>query len=103
MTGFQPAVWFLLAVAVVAANLPFVLTRLFGFGFVKTGFPGFAWRLLELAVLYLLVTGLGLALESRQGDIYPQTWQFYWINGLLLVVFAFPGFVYRYFWKHASA
>lgn len=101
MTGFQPAIWFLIAVAVIAANLPFAFTRLFGFGPLKTGFPGFAWRLLELAVLYCLVLGLGLALESRQGDIYPQGWQFYWVNGLLFLVFAYPGFVYRYLWKRA--
>lgn len=98
--GNQPAIWFLLGVGVIGANLPFVFTRLFGFGFLKRGFPGFFWRLLELAAVYLIFTGIGLGLESRQGDIYPQAWPFWWANGLLLVVFAFPGFVFRYLWKH---
>jgi len=99
MTGFQPAIWFLIVAALVAANLPFALRRLFGFGLVKTGFAGFWWRLLELAVMYFAVGGLALALEGRQGDIYPQKWEFYAITAFLFVVFAYPGFVYRYLWK----
>ena len=101
MTGFQPAIWFLLVVAVVAANLPFAFGRVFVIGREKKGFSGFWWRLLEMLVLYLLVGALGLALEARQGDIYPQGWQFYAISAFLFVVFAYPGFVYRYLWKRS--
>ena len=101
MTGFQPAIWFLLLVALVAANLPFALRRRFAIGPEKAGFSGFWWRLLELVLMYFVVGGLALGLESRQGDIYPQGWEFYAITAFLFVVFAYPGFVYRYLWKRS--
>jgi hypothetical protein len=101
MSGFQPEVWFLVVTAFLAANLPFLLRRRFGFGPEKKGFAGFWWRLLELAILYFAVGGMALALEARQGAIYPQGWEFYAITAFLFVVFAYPGFVYRYLWKRA--
>jgi len=101
VTGFQPAIWFLLVVALLAANLPFLLRRRFAFGPEKQGFAGFWWRLLELLVMYFIVGGLALALESRQGQIYPQGWEFYAITVFLFIVFAYPGFVYRYLWKRS--
>jgi Protein of unknown function (DUF2818) len=97
--GFQPAIWFLLGVALVAANLPFVVERIAFFKPDPGGFAGFLWRFLELIVLYFAVGGLALALEARQGQIYPQGWEFYAITAFLFVVFAYPGFVYRYLWK----
>jgi hypothetical protein len=100
VSGYQPAVWFLLAVAVVAANLPFVIRPIAFWLPDPGGFIGFLCRFGELIVLYFAVGGLALALEARQGDIYPQGWEFYAITGFLFVVFAYPGFVYRYLWKH---
>jgi hypothetical protein len=38
-------------------------------------------------------------LESRIGDAFPQTWEFYAITGCMFVVLAFPGFVLRYLRK----
>jgi hypothetical protein len=59
----------------------------------------FVVRLLELFVLYFVVGGLALMLESRIGNVFAQTWEFYAITGCMFVVLAFPGFVLRYLRK----
>ena len=53
-----------------------------------------------MLVFYLLVGGVGLLLENQVGQIVPQGWEFYAITGTLFLTFAFPGFVYRYLFKH---
>jgi Protein of unknown function (DUF2818) len=93
------AAWVLVLLAFGAANLPFVNERLMAV--VKLNKPKTIWlRLLELLLCYFLVGGLGLALEQRLGQIAPQKWEFYAITGALFVTFAFPGFVFRYLFKH---
>lgn len=89
----------LLLVALIAANLPFLLERIFFVVKPKSGGKNFAWRLLELVVMYFIVGGIGLLLENKIGDIHPQKWEFYAITASLFVVFAYPGFVYRYLWR----
>jgi len=90
----------LLALAVVAANLPFLIERRFlAFPSRAGGAKPFGWRLLELTVLYLLLGGFARALESRLGQVYPQSWEFYAVTACLFVVLAYPGFVWRYLWK----
>ena len=88
----------LLVIALIAANLPFLLERLF---FVKKLEAGkhLGWRLLELVVLYFVVGGIGLLLEKKGGDIHSQNWEFYAVTASLVLVFAFPGFIYRYLWR----
>lgn len=104
MSGFfqvsqTVSVWFVVALALVAANLPFVSHRLMGV--VALSSPkNLAMRLAELVVCYLLVGAIGLLLEQRAGQIAPQDWEFYAITAALFVTFAFPGFVYRYLFKH---
>jgi hypothetical protein len=85
----------LVLLALLAANLPFVNHRLLVLG-PRRQPKALAWRLLELVLLYLLVGGIGLALERHAGQIAPQGWAFYAITGTLFVTLAFPGFVYRY-------
>lgn len=93
------AVWFVVLFALSAANLPFISHRLFGV--VVTRVPKtLAMRVGELVAFYFLAGGLALLLENRAGQIAPQTWEFYAITGTLFVTFAFPGFVYRYLFKH---
>ncbi|MBX3611018.1 MAG: DUF2818 family protein [Hydrogenophaga sp.] len=92
------SVWLVLGAALIAANLPFVNER--WFALVRLGERKSLWaRLLELLLLYLLVGGLGLALEQRAGQIYPQGWEFYATTLALFATLAFPGFVYRYLYK----
>jgi hypothetical protein len=90
------SIWLVILVAFVAANLPFVLDRaVLGVWQRPTSKP-LVVRLAELAVFYLLVGALGLALEQRLGRIAPQGWEFYAITATLFVTLAFPGFVWRY-------
>lgn len=99
MSALQPAIYVLLLVALVAANLPFLLEGRFLVMKVGVRRKGFGWRLLELTILYFVVGAISLALESRQGRIYAQTWEFYAITYCLFLVFAYPGFVYCYLWR----
>jgi len=93
------SVWFVIALALVTANLPFFTARVFGVVALRQP-KTLALRLLELVVLYFLVGGVGLLLEQRAGQIAPQGWEFYAITGALFATLAFPGFVWRYLFKH---
>lgn len=95
------AVWLVLTVALVAANLPFVSQRLMVV--VRPRSPkSLGLRLAELLVFYILVGGVALALENRAGQIATQGWEFYAITLATFVTLSFPGFVYRYLVKHAG-
>lgn len=96
------AVWLVLLLALVAANLPFISQRLMAI--VVLGSPkGLGLRLAELLTFYLLIGGFGLVLEWRAGQIAPQGWEFYAISLALFVTLSFPGFVYRYLLKHQAS
>lgn len=92
-------IWFVICVALLAANMPFVVQRfllLFQLKQPKT----LGIRLLELIIFYFIAGGLGLMLEKHAGQISPQGWEFYAITGAAFITLAFPGFVYRYLLKH---
>jgi Na+(H+)/acetate symporter ActP len=89
------AVWLVLLVAVVAANLPFVNERRFIVG-PRSAPKSLGFRVLELVLLYLLTLGLGFAIEARIGQRQPQGWEFYAAFGCFFVTLAFPGFIWRY-------
>lgn len=93
----------LLVLAFVAANLPFLVERIFFVIRPKVGSKNFAWRLLELVVLFFVIGGIARLLEGKLGDIQHQNWEFYAVNAALFVVFAYPGFVYRYLWRRRGA
>lgn len=95
------AVWLVVVVALVAANLPFVNERLFVVG-PRRAPKSFWWRLLELLVLWGLTLGLGFALEAREGQRQAQGWEFYAAALFLFVTLAFPGFVWRYLRRHQT-
>lgn len=99
MNAVQPAVYILLAFALLAANAPFVFERRMFILKATTTRKSFWWRLLELTLLYFVVGAIALGIESRQGQIYPQTWEFYAITYCLFLVFAYPGFVFCYLWR----
>jgi hypothetical protein len=95
------SVWLVVLLALLLANLPFISNRLFAVLALKTP-KSLALRLVELFVGYLLTGGFGLYLEQRGGQIAPQGWEFYAITGALFVTLAFPGFTYRYLFKHRT-
>lgn len=101
------ASWLVIAVALALANLPFLNESVFGFLPLKPArnkahAKYFVVRLLELFVLYFVVGGLAYLLESRIGNVFTQTWEFYAITACTFVVLAFPGFVLRYLRKRRS-
>lgn len=89
------AVWLVLAVAVVAANLPYFNERLLLVG-PRRAPKAVWWRLLELLLMAVLVFALGSALEARIGQRQPQGWEFYAAGACLFITLGFPGFVWRY-------
>lgn len=93
----------LLILAFIAANLPFLVERILFIFKPKAGSKNFGWRLLELTLMYFAVGGIALLMESKLGDIHQQNWEFYAVNASLFVVFAYPGFVYRYLWRRRGA
>lgn len=87
----------LLLLALLFANLPFLTTRLFGA--VRLTRKHFGHHLIELAAGFLFTGLIAYILEQRAGTVHPQGWAFYAIVVCLYLVFAFPAFVWRYFWN----
>ncbi|MCK9509192.1 MAG: DUF2818 family protein [Pigmentiphaga sp.] len=97
------AIYILIALALVSANLPFFTERLFAvipLKQVQQGGKKSIWlRLFELIVLYFVIGAVGRAFEAALGAVYPQGWEFYAITFTLFAVLAFPGYVWRYLMK----
>jgi len=89
------AVWLVLGVAVVAANLPYFSERLLLVGPRRAPKPT-GWRLLELLLMAVLTFGIGSLLEARIGQRHAQGWEFYAAAACLFITLGFPGFVWRY-------
>jgi Protein of unknown function (DUF2818) len=93
--------WFVLGLALMAANLPFASTRVMGV-LQRPSPKSLGLRLLELVVLYFLVGGIALMLEKQAGQIAAQGWEFYAITATLFLTLGFPGFVYRYLLRRSA-
>lgn len=97
--------WLVIVLAALAANLPFLNERLFGFLPIpvnKDGRKSIWWRLLELTVLYFIVGAIAYLLESRAGNVFAQQWEFYAVTVFVFLVLAYPGYVYRYLRKRRA-
>ena len=100
------ASWLVIALAVAAANLPFLTEKVFGLIPLKQREPGVErnkhafMRVFELLVLYFVVGACAYLLESRIGNVFTQVKEFYMITVPLFVTLSFPGFVWRYLRKH---
>lgn len=86
-----------LLITFVLANLPWLSER--NFLFFKPGkdeksgwFRWFEW------VVFCLLAGLmGFGLEKKMmGTVADQDWEFYVVTFCLFLVFALPGFIYRF-------
>lgn len=98
------ASWLVIAVALAAANLPFLTEKVFGLIPLKPadGEPARkpAWlRIGELLVLYFVVGAVAYVFESRIGNVFTQVKEFYMITVPLFITLGFPGFVIRYLHK----
>lgn len=88
----------LVVVALLAANLPFMMPAHF-LGIPRKSSKPFWLCLLELSLLYLIIGLLTVWYEAYAfGSAYTQGWAFYAVTLCLFCVLAFPGFVYRYLW-----
>jgi len=100
------AVWLLIALAAVCANLPFLNERLFAvFVWRRQGSPAvkpFWVRLVEVLVWFGVVGAIGYGFESALGNPFPQGWPFYVIGLCLFLVLGYPGFVLRYLAKRSG-
>ncbi len=93
------SIWFVIGLALLAANLPFVTQRVLGVVTLRQP-KSLAIRLAELLLLYFAVGAVALLLERRLGQVAGQGWEFYAVTGALFLTLAFPGFVWRYLFKH---
>jgi len=97
MTGMVGAL-VLVAIGAFLANLPFISERILGV-FARGPKPLIV-RFAEVIVGYMFLGAIAFTLESHlHGASYSQGWEFYVVTAALFVVFAFPGFVYRYLWR----
>ncbi len=95
--------WFIVGLAVLLANLPFLNQRVLGClplpWVLAAKRKRIGWRLLELLVFYLVVGALSFLLEARAGNVFAQGWPFYTVTFCFFLVLAFPGFVFCYLMK----
>lgn len=97
MSATTVAITGLLLIALIAANLPWLSERIFFVFTPKGGTKGPWARLLEWLALYFVVGFIALGLEQKlYGEHHAQAWEFYAINFFVFLVFALPGFIYRY-------
>lgn len=90
-----------LVVAFIAANLPWISERLFGLIALKSDKKSVWMSLVEWFILYILIGLVALGIEKKfTSDIHPQDWEFYASTFCLFIVFALPGFIYRFDLKH---
>lgn len=94
--NLDQAVWLLLVIAVILANIPWILSNRI-FIFIRVESKSFVINMLEW-LLYFILTGIfAYLLENKSmGHVQPQDWEFYAITFFMFMIFAFPGFIYRY-------
>jgi hypothetical protein len=82
------------------ANFPWFSNRLFFLLPVKNQPKNVALCLFELMTLYFVFGFIvRYAEQSKMGQVTHQKWEFYAITACFFLVLAFPGFIYRFFWK----
>lgn len=101
------AIVVLIALMVVAANIPFLSERVLGLiPLRRAGQPhvkSFWLRVGEVLVFYAVLIMIGFAFEAQLGNRFTQGWQFYAITLAVFLVCAYPGFVWRYLMRRRGA
>jgi len=94
------AVWVLLLISFLAANLPWLNERFLFL--IEPKEKKTPWmRLLEWLLLYFIVGFIALGFEKKMtGQLHAQDWEFYATGFCLFIVFALPGFIYRHDFLH---
>lgn len=90
------AVNILLITAIVLANIPFIISNKL-FLLVPVANKSIWLSIGEWFFYYLLMGIFAFLLELKaMGNVHPQDWEFYTITLFMFMIFAFPGFIYRY-------
>jgi hypothetical protein len=92
----------LLLLAMVFANLPFLSERLFLVWLPASGRKSAWLHVVEVIAFYFGTGAVAYLMESRVGPVHAQRWEFYAITACLFLVFAYPGFLYRYLWRRRA-
>jgi hypothetical protein len=88
-----------LLLSFVLVNLPWFTQGLFVLIPLKT-VKSNGVRFGELLIYILISLGLMIGLELKAtGERYAQDWEFYAVTFFIFVLFAFPGFIYRFIYK----
>lgn len=91
--------WLVILLGLFAANIPFFNERFLALISLRSASKSMWLRLVELFILYAVIGLIAWLLEERVGNVFSQGWEFYAVTGCLFLVFAFPGFVWRYLRK----
>lgn len=85
-------------IAFITANLPWISERRFIFFSIKEkACKSFAFSMTEWFSFYILMAYLGIGIEKKlTGVVQSQNWQLIVVTLCLYLVFALPGFIYRY-------
>ena len=95
--GLDGSAWVFLTAMVVATNLPWVTRRVLFLFEPRGGVKGPWWRVLEWALLFAVVLGVGWGLEHRTtATVHPQGGVFYTVLISVYAAFALPGLLYYF-------
>ena len=98
--SLEQSVWILLFLAIVMANLPFLFTQRLFLLIPLNQEKKIPLYIVEWFVLFFVMGGFAYMIEfTAMGNIAPQEWEFYDVNLFLFMIFAFPGFIYRFNFK----
>jgi hypothetical protein len=89
----------IIAVSLIAANLPFVNERLFCIFRLRYLKKPFWIRLFEWIVWYGVVGVFAYFIEQHIGSVFSQKGMFFAITLCVFLVFGYVGFVFRYLRK----
>jgi hypothetical protein len=90
------AVWLLLVTAVVLANLPFIMNNRL-FLVIKVAHKSVVVNFIEWLTYFGITAIFAYLLEKKtMGHVASQEWEFYVTVFFMFMIFAFPGFIYRY-------
>jgi hypothetical protein len=90
------SVWLLLVTAIVLANIPFFMANRL-FLVIKVAHKSVLVNFIEWFFYFAMTGLLAYLLEKKSmGHVASQGWEFYTITLFMFIIFAFPGFIYRY-------
>lgn len=90
-------VYLVILIFVFLANLPFINKNLFYI--FPVSYKNIKLYLIEWIFNFIIFLIISFGLESINSKVYHQGRRFYLILLCLYIVFSFPGFIFRYFWK----